>query len=206
VEVRGDVEATAMATAKADLAAVAASEFADLERLWYAVDWPPGSRVELIDGELVVSPTGSVWHSEAVYCLTVQLVKLAERRNWVIHTNLTAYIPPTKERLIPDLMVAPRDAQPYGECELFASEALLVAEVVSPWSRRRDREVKPRAYAQAGVPLYMLIDRFHHEPTVTLFSQPSEDGYGERQVAAAGEPLRLPKPFGIALDTARLLG
>jgi hypothetical protein len=28
----------------------------------------------------------------------------------------------------------------------------------------------------------------------------------ERQVAAAGEPLRLPKPFGIALDTARPLG
>jgi hypothetical protein len=52
----------------------------------------------------------------------------------------------------------------------------------------------------------MLIDRFDHEPTVTLFSQPGEDGYGRRQAAAAGEPLRLPKPFGITLDTARLLG
>jgi Uma2 family endonuclease len=187
-------------------AAAAASEFAELERLWYELEPPEGVRVELIDGELVVSPTGSVWHSGAVYGLTVELVKLAERRNWVIHTNLTAHISPTRERLIPDLMVAPKDAAPFGECELLASGALLVAEVVSPWSQRRDRELKPRAYAQGGVPLYVLIDRFGDLPAVTLFSQPGEDGYGKRQVAAAGEPLRLPKPFAIALDTARLLG
>jgi hypothetical protein len=66
VEVSSGVEATAMAQATTDLAAAAASEFADLERLWYEMDWPPGSRIELIDGELVVSPTGSVWHSAAV--------------------------------------------------------------------------------------------------------------------------------------------
>jgi hypothetical protein len=38
-----------------------------------------------------------------------------------------------------------------------------------------------------------------------VFSQPGEDSYGKRQVATAGQPLRLPKPFGIGLDTARLL-
>jgi hypothetical protein len=40
----------------------------------------------------------------------------------------------------------------------------------------------------------------------TLLRQPGEEGYAKHEVAAAGEPLRLPKPFGIALDTARLLG
>jgi Uma2 family endonuclease len=204
VEVSSDVEAQAMAMARTD--AAAADGFAELERLWYELETPEGVRVELIDGELVVSPTGSVRHSEAIYGLTVELIKLAERRNWVIHTNLTAHIPPTRERLIPDLMVAPKGAPPFAECELLASGALLVAEVVSPWSRRRDREVKPRAYAQGGVPLYVLIDRFDKPPAVTLFSQPGEEGYGKREVAAAGEPLRLPKPFGITLDTARLLG
>jgi Uma2 family endonuclease len=206
VEVRSDVEATAIAMPGTDLEAAAAREFAELERLWYEVDWPPGTRVELIDGELVVSPASSVWHSAAVYSLTVALIRVAERRQWVIHTNLTARISPTRERLIPDLMVAPKDAPPFGECELLSSGALLVAEVVSPWSQRRDREVKPRAYAQGGVPLYLLIDRFASPPAVTLFSQPGGDGYGQRLAAAADEPLRLPKPFGIALDTARLLG
>lgn len=184
----------------------AAEEFAELERLWYEMEVPEGARLELIDGELVVSPTGSIGHSESVYSLTVSLVRIAERRRWVIHTNLTAHISPTRERLIPDLMVAPKDAPPFGECELLASGALLVAEVVSPWSQRRDRAAKPRAYAQGGIPLYLLIDRFVDPQTVTLFSEPGEDGYGKRRTATAGKPLRLPKPFGVALDTARLLG
>jgi Uma2 family endonuclease len=194
-----------MAMPRTDTAA-AADGFAELEWLWNELEVPKGVRAELIDGELVVSPTGSVWHSAAADDLMDQLFELKRRNGWRFHAYLTAHIPPTRERLIPDLMVAPKDAPPFGECELLASGALLVAEVVSPWSRRRDREQKPRAYAQGGVPLYVLIDRFDKPPTVTLFSQPGEDGYGKRQVAAAGEPLRLPKPFGIALDTARLLG
>jgi Uma2 family endonuclease len=195
-----------MAMPRTDQATVAASELAELERLWYELEPPPGTRVELIDGELVVSPTGSVWHSEAVYSLVVALVGVAERRGWIIHTFLTAHIPPTRERLIPNLMIAPKGAPPFGECELLAPGVLLAAEIVSPSSRRRDREVKPRAYAQGGVPLYLVIGRFANPAGVTLFSQPGEHGYGRRRTASAGQPLRLPKPFGIALDTARLLG
>jgi Uma2 family endonuclease len=199
------VEAQAMAMSRTDPAAEA-GWFTALERLWYELEPPEGVRVELIDGELVVSPTGSVWHSGAVSALIFQLVDLAREHDWVMHTFLTAHIPPTRERLIPDLMIAPKDSPPFSECELLTPGVLLAAEVVSPSSRRRDREVKPRAYAQGGVPLYLLIDWFAKPPTVTLFSQPSADGYSKRQVAAAGQPLRLPEPFGIALDTARLLG
>ena len=195
-----------MAIPTADFAAAAASEFADLERIWYQMEWPPGSRVELIDSELVVSPTGSVSHSDAVSALIFQLVDLARERDWVMHTFLTAHIPPTRERLIPDLMIAPKGSPPFSEWELLAPGVLLAAEVVSPSSRRRDREAKPRAYAQGGIPLYLLIDRFAKPPAVTLFSQPGAEGYARRQTATAGQPLRLPKPFGIALDTARLLG
>jgi Uma2 family endonuclease len=184
----------------------AADGFAALERLWYELEPPEGVRVELIDDELVVSPTGSIGHSAAIDKLMDQLVDLKRRRGWIFHTYLTVHIPATRERLIPDLMVTSADAAPFSECELLAPGVLLVAEVVSPWSRRRDREQKPRAYAQGGVPLYVLVDRFDKPPAVTLFSQPGEHGYGKHEVAAAGEALRLPKPFGIALDTARLLG
>ncbi len=102
-------------------------------------------------------------------------------------------------------MVAPRDAPRFGDNELLAPGVLLAAEVVSPWGHRRDREGKPRAYAQGGVPLYLVIDWFTSPSAVALFSQPGDNGYGRRQTAAKGQPLRPPKPFGIALDTARLL-
>jgi Uma2 family endonuclease len=186
--------------------AAADTEFAELERLWYELEVPKGVRAELIDGEIVVSPTGSVWHSAAIDMLMDQLVDLKRRHGWIFHTYLTVHIPATRERLIPDLMVASADAEPFGECELLASGTLLVAEVVFAWSRRQDREQKPRAYAQGGVPLYLLIDRLAKPAAVTLFSKPSANGYSERQVAAAGQPLRLPEPFGIALDAGRLLG
>jgi Uma2 family endonuclease len=195
-----------MAIPTADFAAATASELAELERIWYEMEWPPGSRVELIDSELIVSPTGSVSHSAAVSALIFQIVDLAREHDWVMPTFLTAHIPPTRERLIPDLMIAPKGSPPFSKWELLAPGVLLAAEVVSPSSRRRDREVKPRAYAQGGVPLYLLIDRFAKPPAVTVFSQPGAHGYARRQIAAAGQPLRLPEPFGIALDTARLLG
>ena len=54
-----------MAMPRTDPAA-AADGFAELERLWYELEVPKGVRAELIDGELVVSPTGSVWHSAAI--------------------------------------------------------------------------------------------------------------------------------------------
>ena len=177
---------------------------AELEQLWQSLDLP-GHRVELIDGQIVVSPTPSRGQSNIVTELIDQFADV-RRRGWERHTNLTVHIPSTRERLIPDLAIAPRDAPGFGENELLAPGVLLVAEVVSPHSRREDREVKPQAYAQSGVPLYVLIDRFASPPAVTLFSEPGEDGYGKRQVAAAGEPLWLPKPFGITLDTTRLLG
>lgn len=186
--------------------AAAASELAELEQLWHRLGERTDARIELIDGEIVVSPTSSVRNSAAVYSLSVALVGLAEQRGWVIHTFLTAHIPPTRERLIPDLMVAPKGAPQFGDDELLAPGVLLAAEVVSWGSRRRDREVKPRAYAQGGVPLYLMIDRFADPAAVTLFSEPDEHGYRRRQVATAGKPLQLPEPFGIDLDTARLLG
>ena len=61
--------------------------------------------------------------------------------------------------------------------ELLASGVLLVAEVVSPSSRRSDRVAKARAYAQGGIPLYLISDNFANPPEVILLSQPGEHGY-----------------------------
>ena len=192
-----------MAMPRPDLATVAAAELADLERLWQEMDLP-GHPVELIDGQIVVSPTPSRRHAHVVTELIDQLIDV-KRKGWQRDTNLTVHIIPTRERVIPDLVIAPTDAPGFGDEEVLSPGVLLVAQVVSPSSRRHDRETKNCIYAQGGIPLYLLVDRFAEPATVTLFSDPADSGYRESQSAIAGRRLRLPDPFGIKLDTARLL-
>jgi Uma2 family endonuclease len=194
-----------MAVPRADWAASAEAELADLEQVWQQLDIP-GHRIELIDGEIVVSPSANRWHSGAIDELIDALIDVKREHAWRIHTNLTVHIAATRERLIPDLMIAPDDAPGFNDEELLGHGVLLVAEVVSPSSQRRDRVAKPRAYAQGGVPLYLLIDQLADPPAVTLFSDPHETTYRACDRATAGRPVRLPDPFGIALDTRRLLG
>ena len=63
-----------------------------------------------------------------------------------------------------------------------------------------DRNAKRRAYAQAGIPLYLLVDREHRR--VTLFSHAAYGDYLQTYKVPFGDKLELPDPFGFALDTA----
>jgi hypothetical protein len=77
-------------------------------------------------------------------------------------------------------------------------------EVISRSSIQRDREEKPRACALAGIPLYLLVDRFTKPMTISLHSVPGKDGYARVTTVIAGEKLQLPAPFDLTLDTSSL--
>lgn len=81
---------------------------------------------------------------------------------------------------------------------------LMVVEVTSydPDTDRRDREEKPRAYAETGIPVYLLIDRDSCE--VTVYSEPDGVRYEESRTVPFGKPVPLPDPVGIELDTEPL--
>ncbi|MEK7675135.1 MAG: Uma2 family endonuclease [Verrucomicrobiota bacterium] len=113
---------------------------------------------ELWDGELVMSPAPSFFHQEIV----ARFYKLLDA--WVEQHRLG------KTALAPlDMVLAPhRSVQPdvifianerlgiIGEC--VEGTADLVAEVLSPGTRRRDRLDKRDLYEQHGVKEYWLID------------------------------------------------
>ena len=50
----------------------------------------------------------------------------------------------------------------------------------------------------------LVIDPESAKQTVTLFSDPTEHGYANKLTVAAGDPLTLPEPFDLELDTAAL--
>ncbi|MFF4314871.1 Uma2 family endonuclease [Streptomyces sp. 900105755] len=82
---------------------------------------------------------------------------------------------------------------------------LMVVEVTSydPDTHNRDRVEKPRAYAEAGIPVYLLIDR--DNSSVLVHSNPDlEDGYRDIHVVRLGGKVTLPDPVGIELDTEEL--
>ncbi|MFF3159980.1 Uma2 family endonuclease [Streptomyces sp. NPDC057910] len=84
-----------------------------------------------------------------------------------------------------------------------ASGVLAVAEVTSYDSDtdRRDRVDKPRAYAETGIPLYLLIDR--DAGSVTVHSEPAGGRYGSIATLAYGHSVELPD-LGITLNTETL--
>ncbi|MEV0774905.1 Uma2 family endonuclease [Streptomyces sp. NPDC050433] len=80
---------------------------------------------------------------------------------------------------------------------------LMTVEITSfdPDTDRRDRREKPRAYAGAGIPLFLLIDRDSCVVTVHSAPDPEGGGYRDTHSVKFGEKLSLPDPVGIELDT-----
>jgi Uma2 family endonuclease len=80
--------------------------------------------------------------------------------------------------LIPDLLVAPVRECAEAESHIPAALAELVVEVTSTSNARHDRVSKPAAYATAGIPLYLLVDRWAPGgPTATLYGEPKGEAY-----------------------------
>ncbi|MFJ9027475.1 Uma2 family endonuclease [Streptomyces sp. NPDC102274] len=104
-------------------------------------------------------------------------------------------------RAKPDAVLAPEESFAGQGDWADPARVLMTVEVTSYDSDtdKRDRKEKPVAYAVAGIPLYLLIDR--DDCTVTVHSRPAPEGYRCRQVADFGERVTLPDPVGIELDT-----
>ena len=162
-------------------------------------------RAEVIEGRLIVSPMPVIWHERACRWLQHSFGGACEANDWFPDLAGEIFLPPTADLIEPDLMIL-RDAGtlPDLESRRPLDRVLLAAEVISASGVRVDREVKPRACALAGIPLYLLVDRFTKPVTISLHSQPGANGYAKVSTVTAGEKLRLPNPFGFILDTSSL--
>ena len=131
---------------------------------------------------------------------------LAREKGWLLCHELTIHLESNRDRVKPNFVVVPPDASTFGDSEVFGRGVLLVAEVTCKGNAVRDRFAKPRTCALSGVPLYLLVDPVEEPMSVTLFSDPGEDGYRTLDRVTVGEKLWLPEPFAMALDTGPLRG
>ncbi|THA72646.1 Uma2 family endonuclease [Streptomyces sp. A0958] len=173
---------------------------------WQELDVPEGWRAEIDEGRSSLVPPPHAHRNgiaaKVQRCLYANLPDELE-----IYQTLGVQVAPLGKLYVPDLVVMPSElidsADPDTSIPMDASEALLIAEITSKVNAGEDRTKKYRAYARAGVSMYLLIDRFDTRgATATLFTEPNDDGtYKQSDPVPFGKPLVWPAPFDVTLPT-----
>ncbi|MFJ1594535.1 Uma2 family endonuclease [Kitasatospora albolonga] len=182
-----------------------------LLRTWRELDVPEGWRAEIDEGRIFLEPPPHVHHN-GIAARVQRSLYATLPDNLGIYQTLSIHMAPLGKLYVPDLVVMPTEliaaADPDSSDPMDASEALLVVEITSKGNAREDRTKKYRAYARAGVPMYLLIDRFDTRGAMsTLFTEPNEDGtFKHVDAVPFGKPLALPAPFDVSLPTDEFPG
>ncbi|MEU4162245.1 Uma2 family endonuclease [Actinoplanes sp. NPDC026670] len=173
---------------------------------WFAEDLdrlPEAPRhTELIDGALVfmMSPQRA-WHSRIIFALRQSLAAQAPA-DFEVDQEMTIRLDKFN-RPEPDVLVT-RTAYDPDRTYFTPDEVRLVVEVVSPESAHRDRTVKLRKYADAGIPHYWRIEDEDGAPVVHVYEMDEPT----KTYVASGihrDVLRRPVPFDIDIDLAGLI-
>lgn len=153
-----------------------------------------GNRYEVIDGELLVTPSPSPLHQRVVARLLMVLDRFVEDNGLGIVIPDVDLLFQTGQFLRPDLLVVPEAGRAGITNRGIETPPLLVVEVLSPTSGSIDRVKKPSRYGDFGIPEYWVLDPAERCAWVWRFAaggRESERVEGELrwEVAGASEPL-----------------
>jgi len=175
-----------------------------LLRAWQGFDIPEGWRSEIREGGITMTPPRTRSHG-VIAEVTLRALLSAVPRDWGVCQLLGVAVLCMEVLYMPDLAVTPAAALAEGSDDdpVSGDRLKLVVEIVPSGNAPYDRMSRRWAYAHAPVPLYLLIDRFdEHGPAVTLFSDPMGGDYRHSERVPFGEPIVIPAPFDLQLETA----
>ncbi|MDQ8704213.1 Uma2 family endonuclease [Streptomyces sp. LHD-70] len=168
----------------------------------------PGYRVEIIEGRLTVTPPADVAHSRALNRLVRPFIAAGlDDGATEVHQAIGLWLPTGAEDFaIPDLSIVDADVDEHlVENNCYDPVCFrLVLEVTSS-NYRADLRTKVAAYADAKVPVYLIVDRKHQR--LHTLTEPLASGYDNHQVYAPGQTVALPESIGaeVTLDVAEIL-
>ncbi|MFI9158641.1 Uma2 family endonuclease [Kitasatospora aureofaciens] len=168
---------------------------------------PEGFRAELIEGEIIVAPPPDGDHEDYIDLLIDQVKAKSKVHMQVSGSKglrlVSGGLCP-KNHVIPDATFAPRSLRLFrGAPSWMEPDGIAMVAEITSTKPDLDRIAKRHCYARAGIPLYLLVDR--EKSQTSLFGKPHRDEYTEVHLAAFGEPLALPAPFELELDTKDFL-
>lgn len=160
-------------------------------------------RVEVIGGEIVVSPAPTLEHGGIVQDIAESVVEARIGKPsfpWMCIQGTGLDLVGIRDGYIPDLMILDaeslREARRARARHLVPDQVEVVVEVTSP--------TKGNGYARAEVPYYLLVDRDPKAARTTLFSIPDQGtgAYLHEDSWVFGETIVLPDPIGLEIPTA----
>lgn len=137
---------------------------------WDALPEDNSRRVELAEGVLHVAPRPLWGHQTLMSELAAQFNARAEGR-WRAATEFEVVVDdaPAATVRVPDVVLAPTGL-PSNTPRLSGGQVIAALEIVSPGSRRLDRIVKLHEYADAGIPVYMVVEATDEGIELTEFA------------------------------------
>ncbi|WP_328949848.1 Uma2 family endonuclease [Streptomyces sp. NBC_00184] len=168
----------------------------------------PGRRVEIIGGVITVAPPPDGPHADALTTLMIPFLAAGlhgeESR---LLQGIGLWLPGGPEDYaIPDLALVDADLDEHRLENNCYDPAVfrLVLEVTSS-NYRSDLRHKVAAYAEAKIPVYVILDRKHSR--VHVLTEPVGGTYDRHEVYAPGQEAPLPESIGaaVSLDVAELI-
>ncbi|KPI24433.1 protein of unknown function DUF820 [Actinobacteria bacterium OK074] len=170
-------------------------DFEELERRA-----PETVRLEYINGKLEVKAVPDGNHGEIFMWLLRQCMQQRPELNLMPERGIKAEAY-RKGRARTDGFLAPV-GHFKGHREWSETDGALMAVEITSHDRdtdQRDRVDKPVGYAEADIPVYLLIDRDNN--TITVFSEPKAGRYQRVDSHRWGTTVEIPAPVDITLDT-----
>ncbi|WP_030233330.1 MULTISPECIES: Uma2 family endonuclease [unclassified Streptomyces] len=175
-------------------------------------DWlterTPGARFEIIDGLLLVTPIPDRRHAGVLTDVTLACLNAGIDGDETTVLQKVAVRLPTgpEDYAIPDLSVVDADiSSRMVEDNCYEPSCFRMVMEVTAENPHLDLHVKVPAYAAAGIPAYVIVDRTHQR--LHVLTDPARDGYATHQVHVPGELVTLPDSIGakVTLDVAEIL-
>ena len=174
----------------------------------HLIEQLPGYRVEIIGGVITVAPPPDGPHARALTKLMRPFITagLDDGESAVLQA-IGLWLPGGPEDYaIPDLAVvdADFDEHPAGNNCYDPAVFRLVLEVTSG-NYKNDLRNKVAAYAEAKIPVYVILDRRHGR--LHVLTEPTGCAYDSHEVYAPGQSAALPASIGadLTLDVAELV-
>ncbi|MEV5580769.1 Uma2 family endonuclease [Streptomyces parvus] len=161
----------------------------------------PGHRVEIIGGVITVAPPADGPHARALTKLMRPFISagLDDGESEVLQ-GVGLWLPGgPQDFAIPDLAIVDADFDDHLIKNNSYDPACfrLVLEVTSG-NYQNDLRNKVTAYAQAKIPVYVIVDRKHSR--VHVLTEPLPAGYDRHEVYAPGQQAPLPASIGAELS------